>query len=881
MTQETIAHIRSQWASKQIHVIPYAHADYAWTHYRRWHEERYILIIQEVLDAMEEHPDYRWMTDNIGHMLVPFFKYCSARLDEFRRRVAEGRLEITNGVHSLVRPTQVGGEAFIRNIVMGRRLLQQMLPGFQTAVFHNVDVSIGHSQMPQVLKLAGYRYYRAWRPQGAMDQAGIPREFMWKGADGSAILTSRGSYAGLCGLNYMMGNMEDHWDEVVKRFYNKELKNIVSWSDANLIWLSYGMDDSRPLRDYTDEPVSIIEFMETWNRKENSSIRFSTAAEYFRGLETTRLTVVEGTLDGCDVGYNTPLKGSRGLWRMRLELERKILKTETLWAMAAMRGENYPEDEIARLWETLLFISGHAMESTLSSDFEHLLKEATSALHTADLLEQDAAWKMARSVESGKLAIVLNTLGWEREEIVPLHLSFPTGGKSFQLIDCSGATLDYQIRDIFVGDVPYKGATFDEATVWVKVTLPAMGHAAIRMREIPLEEQSESMGLEAEHIDFRLNGGSTQTVDTGEIKVVFSNGKIEKVTDLSGNTLFSLSESASGLGDLQFTHVNHHAKAAWLFFSHHQGADFFQPLKWEWEEFGPLQWTYAVSGTLGSHKVKQRIILQKHRSAIQFDVELICSEALTGFYTAAFPTDTVPAIQAGIPFGSEKRNPAAERYGKLTDQMIDNIERTWQGLFYAQEWVGYSNRNRRNSLIGTDTGQYYVHDEERHSLSIVLTRSFDLSRSEDWMKHVHPSAECLGVNSFHYTLVFHAEEEATELAAIKLAKESLFRPIIGQRLNCEPEGGYDGNSQLIKLSGDSVIVSALYKDEGQYIFRAYEAAGVPCKFSLQMPVPLSEVKLTNFVGELVSEHRLQWDRRTGIVEVELAPREIMTLAFRQ
>jgi len=34
---------------KTIFLIPYAHCDYAWGHTRRWHEERYIQIFNEVL----------------------------------------------------------------------------------------------------------------------------------------------------------------------------------------------------------------------------------------------------------------------------------------------------------------------------------------------------------------------------------------------------------------------------------------------------------------------------------------------------------------------------------------------------------------------------------------------------------------------------------------------------------------------------------------------------------------------------------------------------------------------------------------------------------------------------------------------------------------
>ena len=89
--------LRKYLKGREIHIIPYAHADYAWTHHRQWHIERYILIMNEVLDIMKDNLDYTWVTDNLNHILEPFFKYCPSRIDELRQRVLEGRLEITNG----------------------------------------------------------------------------------------------------------------------------------------------------------------------------------------------------------------------------------------------------------------------------------------------------------------------------------------------------------------------------------------------------------------------------------------------------------------------------------------------------------------------------------------------------------------------------------------------------------------------------------------------------------------------------------------------------------------------------------------------------------------------------------------------------------------
>ena len=71
------------------------------------------------------------------------------------------------------------------------------LPPADLSLHHACDIAIGGVQMPQLLRLAGFDYYRAWRPHGPMNVLGIPHQFIWKGIDGTGIIVTRGTYGAI------------------------------------------------------------------------------------------------------------------------------------------------------------------------------------------------------------------------------------------------------------------------------------------------------------------------------------------------------------------------------------------------------------------------------------------------------------------------------------------------------------------------------------------------------------------------------------------------------------------------------------------------------------------------------------------------------------
>ncbi len=65
---------------------------------------------------------------------------------------------------------------------------------------------------------------------------------------------------------------------------------------------------------------------------------FATPLEFYRELEKEDLPVIKGTLDPCDVCYNSAFAGARGLWKLRIEADRELRQAE-MWSVVAGKTE--------------------------------------------------------------------------------------------------------------------------------------------------------------------------------------------------------------------------------------------------------------------------------------------------------------------------------------------------------------------------------------------------------------------------------------------------------------------------------------------------------------------------------------------------------------
>jgi len=295
---------------KKIHLMPYAHCDYAWTNTREWHLWRYIEGFRQVLDIMKNDENFTFLIDNVAQTGKIISEYIPERLDEVRDYVKNGRICIANGGIELLRPAQNGGELFIRNMVMGKNRLAEFYGINEIPVFFNADSAIGHSQMPQLLKLCGHSAYYFMRPNDALDNAGIPAVFVWNGLDGSKVTVSRGRYVGLSG-NYMAGDRSVQ----MNGFYKNEVKPRLEIQPVDEILIFAGGDDSLPMNTVFDVPVDFNGFITDWNKMGNAKMEYSTINKYFKNISGRKLPVIEGTIDSCELSYCITAKRVQSLWQ--------------------------------------------------------------------------------------------------------------------------------------------------------------------------------------------------------------------------------------------------------------------------------------------------------------------------------------------------------------------------------------------------------------------------------------------------------------------------------------------------------------------------------------------------------------------------------------
>ncbi len=271
--------VRERLRGTQIVVVPYCHADWAWTHSRRWHQARYVLVISEVLDTLNEQDAagvpadaphaFRWYLDCWRTELAPFLVAHPERIEELQRRVAEGRVAVCGG-YSNVRINHVPGETFVRSMTLGRRELQWLFPEADLSVHADtVDVAVGHPQMPQLLRLAGYEALRFWRPHDALNEKGIPHQFVWEGLDGSQVIAQRGSYGGVVVDSYAPEDFRERWDDVVGAWWEGQLAEKRDRTPVDILMVYQGADDSRPLRSHfnQDKPLDFVGLIEEWNAR--------------------------------------------------------------------------------------------------------------------------------------------------------------------------------------------------------------------------------------------------------------------------------------------------------------------------------------------------------------------------------------------------------------------------------------------------------------------------------------------------------------------------------------------------------------------------------------------------------------------------------------
>ncbi|HID11573.1 MAG TPA: hypothetical protein EYP17_09790, partial [Candidatus Latescibacteria bacterium] len=725
-TMSNIASLRAQVTDLTILIIPYSHSDWAWTYTRAWHEERYTLVFNEVLDILRDHPEYRWFFDTENEQLAPFRRRCPERMEELKQRVREGKIGVSGGTVTNPHPHRIGGETFIRNLVLGRRYFQRAFPGADLSVLTLNDIIVGYTQLPQLIRKAGYRAYRFWRPEEAMDAKGLPRTFHWEGLDGTTLLCSRGSYGGLHSTRWV----RDTWEETFEQVIQTEILPRSRLDPSHVIGVFQGSDDARPLRTGNEQPLPLFELVQEWNRRGMGAMRFATPAEYVRELEkeADHLPTLSGPLDTVGWSYWYGQIGNESLREGRVKDDIALVQAEILSRIGAAMEMAVPSADIEALWWDLLRTCPHATLWLFEEDYEELLRVSKRVGFEARAISQTILEDMADRISlksEGKPILVFNPLSWARQDVASVHLTFPMRGKrSLEVRTPDGHLLPHQM----VAE-PYENGTLKEADLWFPTDVPAVGYRTFYVTDHEFPPTSTPFH------------GDPSRLENEALRLSFEEGHLISIFD-KGTKTEHIARGKGGANTLRFYVIEDTGP-------YHYGPvkDIVEPVVEHVEIVadGPIFSTLRTSGHLGDHGVVQDVTLHHTLQRIDLRTEIQCAGG-DGFFRVHFPLSYPGRLSAHIPFGVEDRDVTREPYGSL--------ERRRENVFYASEWVDYSDGQKGLTLIGALGVQGFHFDPDHRILSHTLLKAIRHPQ-QDWERFETRRREAKGKHVFHYALIPH------------------------------------------------------------------------------------------------------------------------------
>ncbi|WP_026688377.1 glycoside hydrolase family 38 C-terminal domain-containing protein [Alteribacter aurantiacus] len=398
---------------KTLHLICNAHLDPAWL----WELEE---GAGEALSTFRIAANFceEFDTFVFNHNEVILYKWIEEYDPDLFKRiqhlVEQGKWHIMGGWYLQPDCNMPSGEAFIRQILTGRRYFDEKFNKRPTTAI-NFD-SFGHTRgLVQIMKKSGYDSYIFCRPD--QNDCPLPSEdFTWVGYDGSEILGHRAYKAYLSGLGKANIKVRDWLAEHPERS-----EGLVLWGVGN-----HGGGPSR---------ADLIKLEELKKEETNYAITHSLPESYFEDLRNNNVPLpkYEADLNPWAVGCYTSQILVKQKNRM---LENDIFLVEKMMAHASLLGLcKYPKAEIDEAISDLMVIQFHDIlaGTSIQKVEDNAIRQANHGLEILARLKARAFFALTsgqRQAEDGEVPIfIYNPHPFKIQSNFECEFQIPKGSK--------------------------------------------------------------------------------------------------------------------------------------------------------------------------------------------------------------------------------------------------------------------------------------------------------------------------------------------------------------------------------------------------------------------------------------------------------------------
>ena len=329
--------------ARRIAIVPHTHWDREW--YKSYQDFRLALVelIDTLIPLLERDASYpHFMLDGQMAVVDDYLEVRPEAEERLRALAAAGRLSM-GPWYILMDEFLASGETIVRNLQMG--LLRGAAFGGAMDVGYLPDM-FGHiAQMPQILRLAGFRDAVVWR--------GVPSEvtknaFVWEAPDGSAV---RAEY-----LPVGYGNgaaLPDDAKALVTRTAD-HVQEVGDFLIGDLLCMN-GSDHLMP------QPWLGRVVAEANGLQDDFLFEVTSLQDYLQGATTDGLVVVRGELrSGFRANMLMGVTSNRvDVKRLGALAERELERRAEPLAALFQPAEAYPARQLELAWQEMVRNSAH------------------------------------------------------------------------------------------------------------------------------------------------------------------------------------------------------------------------------------------------------------------------------------------------------------------------------------------------------------------------------------------------------------------------------------------------------------------------------------------------------------------------------------------
>ncbi len=815
-----------------VGAVGHAHIDVAWLWTLAQTRRKAARTFSTVLRLMEQYPDFRFSQSQpqLYHYIEQDHPDLFRKIQE---RVQDGQWETLGGMWVEADCNLSGGEALVRQFLLGREYFRRRFAVKDSPVLWLPDVFGYAWQLPQLIRGAGLEYFvtakLSWNQYNR-----IPYDsFWWRGLDGTSVLTQfvTTTAPGWWGATYSAELMPA---EVLGTWAGTQHKEL---SQALLIPYGHGDGGGGPTPEMVENRCLMAAYPGL------PRVQASTVSEFMERLEAdvgSRLPVWNGELyfELHRGTYTTQAKNKRANRKSEFLLH----DAEFLAAWAhIVTGAPYPHDELKRAWELLCLNQFHDIipGSSIAEVYADSMRDYKVIAALGEQVRENALDALREIQPAQTRLAVFNPTGFDRAGVIALPNSWQQG--MFPLDLATGEALGTQETvDGLLCAVPavpaYGSRAFGASTE--SATKPETTLYAGSRAGVPADAYSKSTCVWVLENDF--------------VRVEFDGaGDIVRLYDKRARREV-IAEGAVG--------------NQWQAFQD-------RPLDWEaWDveiyyedqctvadaahrieivERGPLRACLEVERRIFGSTIHQRIYLYHDRARLDFETTIDWQTQHT-LLKVAFPLEI-----------SSPRATYEIQWGNVERPTHRNTSWDWARFeSCAHKWVDLSEGDYGVSLLNDCK---YGHDIRDIVMRLTVLRGPTFP---------DPNAD-MGTHRFTYSLLAHEGDWRTETAkeAYALNDALIVRAVKEPRMPTMATV-----SSCVAADSANVIIETVKvaEDDDGVIVRIYEYCRTRGPVKLNTGFEMESAELTNLLEEPVGA--LEFTAKSVLLDIK--PYQILSARIR-